>query len=118
MAASSVTGVGCGSVGKASINMTSSSSPPDTRVPLSISNLVGPKIIAAGLENVGKERVDVEFPAPSGNLEEYAVFISGHIQDCKVSDLSPRKGMGKWGFHLSCKEKCMIPWMVIKLGSS
>lgn len=118
MAASSVTGVGSGSVGKASINMTSSSSPPDTRVPLSISNLVGPKIIAAGLSEVKKERVDVDFPAPSGNLEEYAVFISGHVNECKVSDLSPRRGLGKWGFYLTCKDNCLVPWMVIKLGSS
>lgn len=109
MGASSVTGIGNGSALKGNMEM--------SKVPLSITNLVGPKIAAAGKESMNESEIAVEFPAPSGNIREYAVFLQS--SDAEGAHLSRDLGMvdgSNWGFSIFSAKKSSVSWMVVKLG--
>lgn len=116
MGASSVTGIGCGSAGKSSLTATSSN-PNDSCIPLSISNLMGPRIIAAGVMNLKEEDAEIVFTAPSGSVDEYTVFLQDNNKMAIVSsNLKADAHNSNWSFHITGKPKTTISWMVIKLG--
>lgn len=109
MGASSVTGIGNGSAIKGNMEM--------SKIPLSITNLVGPKIAAAGKESMNESDIAVEFPAPSGNIKEYAVFLqSSDAEAARLSkDLNVVDDLN-WGFSIFSAKKSSVSWMVVKLG--
>lgn len=116
MGDSSVTGIGCVSVDKSSLTATSSNSN-DSRIPLSINNLMGPRIIAAGVVNLKEENEEVIFTAPSGFVNEYTVFLQDNNRTAIISsNLKADEHNKKWSFYISGKTKTIISWMVVKLG--
>ena len=116
MGASSVTGIGIGAAGKASLTATSSNSS-DSRVPLSISNLVGPRIIAAGVMFLQEESADIVFTAPSGSVNEYTIFLQDNTRNAIVSvGLNADNQNSNWSFSIKGKAKTPVSWMVVKLG--
>lgn len=116
MGASSVTGIGSGSVGKVSLS-TNSSGSGDSRVPLSISSLVGPRIIAAGVMTLHDGNSQVFFTAPSGSVNEYTVFLQDNSKSAIVSSpLTADDQNSNWNFSIQGKSKSSVSWMVVKLG--
>ncbi len=116
MGASSVTGIGSGSVGKISLS-TNTSSSNDSRVPLSISNLVGPRIIAAGVVLTKNEETDIVFTAPSGSVNEYTIFLQDNSKSAVISKhLTSDEKNSNWSFTIYAKPQTPVSWMVIKLG--
>jgi hypothetical protein len=116
MGASSVTGIGCGSAGKISLS-TNSNNSSDSRVPLSISSLVGPRIIAAGVVTINNNESQVYFTSPSGSVNEYAVFLQDNSRTAIVATpLSSDEQNSNWSFTIQGKSKSIVSWMVVKLG--
>lgn len=116
MGASSVTGIGIGSVGKVSLS-TGSNGSGDSRVPLSISSLVGPRIIAAGVATLNDGYGQVFFTAPSGSVNEYTVFLQDNSRSAIVSSsLTADDHNSNWNFSIQGKLKTSVSWMVVKLG--
>jgi len=110
MGATSVTGTGIGSVNKNSSEL--------VKVPLSINNLVGPKIVAAGIVKIKGTTSVVEFPAPSGDFTDYAVFLTSNEKSCPYisKDLSPVPQTSNWTFTLSSSNNSIVNWMIVKVG--
>lgn len=110
MGASSVTGTGIGAVGKTTSEL--------TRVPLSINNLVGPKIVAAGVTKIKGTTSVIEFPAPSGDFTDYAIFLTSNEKNCPFisKDLSPLPQTSNWTFTISSSNNSIVNWMIVKIG--
>lgn len=109
MGASSVTGIGNGSALKGNTEI--------SKIPLSITSLVGPKIAVAGKEFMSESNVAVEFPSPSGNVKEYTVFLqSSDANGARVSKDLSVVDESNWGFSICSAKKSSVSWMVVKLG--
>lgn len=110
MGASSVTGTGIGSVNRNSKEF--------SKISLSINNLVGPKIVAAGIVKMKGITSVVEFPAPSGDFTDYAVFLTSNEKNCPFisKDLSPLPQTSNWTFTISSSNNSVVNWMIVKVG--
>lgn len=109
MGISSATGIDNGSEFKGNTE--------SSKMPLSITSLVGPKIAVAGKKSMTEINVAIEFPAPSGSIREYAVFLqSSDAGGAQVSRDLIVVDDSNWGFSICSAKKFSVSWMVVKLG--
>ena len=109
MGASSVTGTGIGSAYKSNDL---------SRASLSITNLVGPKIVAAGIEKINGTSATIKFPSPSGDFTDYAIFLTSNDKGCPYisKEISPVPQSHDWTFTISSSNNSVVNWMMVKIG--
>lgn len=111
MGATSVTGVsGPGSVAgnqKGSEHMS-----------LGVNKLIGPKVVACGLETLVGTTAVIEVPAPTGVVGDYGVFLQTDSATAAYVSIAMAAvtGSDAWGFTVTAASNAVVNWMLVKTG--
>ncbi len=85
---------------------------------LGVNKLIGPKIVAAGVETLSGTTGVIEVPAPTGAVSDYMVFLqtnsatAGYVSTA----LAAVANTDAWSFTVTAANNAVVNWCLVKKG--
>lgn len=96
------------------------SAPPKKKIEsLGVKNLIGPKIIVAGILSLKETTQNVEIDAPIGNTNDYCILLTGSSSITPyISRSLTAMSREKWQFEVTAGYHDVVYYAVLKIGTA